>query len=403
MKYVIVVGDGMADYPIKELRGKTPLQAADKPNMDWIASHGKNGLLRTIPKKTEPGSDIAIMSILGYDPKKYHSGRGPLEAAGIDVKLEKDDLAFRCNLITEESGVIADYSAGHITTEEAQELMGAVKKNYGRLGDFYVGISYRHLFVMRDAPRGAGKLKTIPPHDIVGETVSDHLIKPKNNETAKILNEMTLKSKQILTSHPTNAARVKAGRKPANMIWLWGQGKRPRIKTLTEKYGLKGAIVSAVNVIKGIGVYAGMSKIEVPGATGYFDTNYENKAKYALKALKTHDLVLVHVEAPDEAGHMGDLGRKIEAIENIDSRLLGKIMDGLKGEYGEYVISIMPDHPTPIKVRSHTPEPVPVAIYSTRNERDAVKSFDEASAKRGALGLIEGHELMDELVKLSKA
>lgn len=400
MKYVIVVGDGMADYPIKELRGKTPLQAADKPNMDWIASHGKNGLLRTIPKKTEPGSDIAIMSILGYDPKKYHSGRGPLEAAGIDVKLEKDDLAFRCNLITEESGVIADYSAGHITTEEAQELMGAVKKNYWRLGDFYVGISYRHLFVMRDAPRGAGKLKTIPPHDIVGETVSDHLIKPKNNETAKILNEMTLKSKQILTSHPTNAARVKAGRKPANMIWLWGQGKRPRIKTLTEKYGLKGAIVSAVNVIKGIGVYAGMSKIEVPGATGYFDTNYENKAKYALKALKTHDLVLVHVEAPDEAGHMGDLGRKIEAIENIDSRLLGKIMDGLKGEY---VISIMPDHPTPIKVRSHTPEPVPVAIYSTRNERDAVKSFDEASAKRGALGLIEGHELMDELVKLSKA
>lgn len=400
MKYVIVVGDGMADYPIKELRGKTPLQAADKPNMDWIASHGKNGLLRTIPKKTEPGSDIAIMSILGYDPKKYHSGRGPLEAAGIDVKLEKDDLAFRCNLITEESGVIADYSAGHITTEEAQELMGAVKKNYWRLGDFYVGISYRHLFVMRDAPRGAGKLKTIPPHDIVGETVSDHLIKPKNNETAKILNEMTLKSKQILTSHPTNAARVKAGRKPANMIWLWGQGKRPRIKTLTEKYGLKGAIVSAVNVIKGIGVYAGMSKIEVPGATGYFDTNYENKAKYALKALKTHDLVLVHVEAPDEAGHMGDIDRKIEAIENIDSRLLGKIMDGLKGEY---VISIMPDHPTPIKVRSHTPEPVPVAIYSTRNERDAVKSFDEASAKRGALGLIEGHELMDELVKLSKA
>jgi 2,3-bisphosphoglycerate-independent phosphoglycerate mutase len=397
VKYIIVVGDGMADYPLEELGGKTPLQAADKPNMDWIASNGRSGLLKTIPKGMDPGSDIAIMSILGYDPRKYHRGRGPLEAAGMGVELEKEDLAFRCNLITEESGAIADYSGGHITTEEAQELMSVVRKNYGHLGDFYVGISYRHLFVMRNAPRGSDKLKTVPPHEIVGKKVSDNLIKPKNNEIAKTLNEMTLKSKQILSNHPTNIARVKNGRKPANMIWIWGQGKKPRIKTLVEKYGIKGAIVSAVNVVKGVGVCAGMSKFEVPGATGYYDTNYENKAKFALRALKGHDLVLVHVEAPDEAGHVGDTKRKIEAIENIDSRLLGKIVDGLKGEYA---ISVMADHPTPIKVRAHTADPVPFAVYSTKGKKDGVKYFDESSAKRGSLGVLEGHKFMDKFLQL---
>ncbi len=397
MKFIIVVGDGMAGYPLEELGGKTPLQVANKPNMDWIASHGRNGLLKTVPRGMEPETDIAIMSILSYDPRKYHTGRGPLEAAGMDVKLGKEDLAFRCNLVTEEKGIMADYSADHITTEEAQELISAVKGAYGHLGDFYAGVSYRHLFVMRNAPRGSDKIKTTPPHDIVGERLSGHLVKPKNSEVAKTLNGMILSSKQILSDHPTNIARVKRGRKPANMIWVWGQGKKPRMETLVKKYGIKGAIVSAVNIVKGIGVRAGMSKLEVPGATGYYDTNYENKAKFGLKALKDHDLVFIHVEAPDEAGHAGDVERKIEAIENIDSRLLAKILDGLKDEY---VISILADHPTPIKVRIHVPDPVPFAIYSTRDPGDAVKSFDEFSAKRGSFGILEGYKLMDKFLQL---
>jgi 2,3-bisphosphoglycerate-independent phosphoglycerate mutase len=396
MKYIIVVGDGMADYPLEELGGKTPLQVAEKPNIDWIASRGRSGLLRTIPKGMDPGSDVAMMSILGYDPSKYHRGRGPLEAAGMDVDLGEEDLAFRCNLITEENGMIADYSAGHITTDEARDLISVVRKNYGRLGDFYAGISYRHLFVMRNAPWGSEKLKTVPPHDIVGEKVSDYLVKPKNNEVAKTLNEMILESKQILSNHPTNISRVKNGKRPANMVWLWGQGKKPKIKTLVEKYGIRGAIVSAVNVVKGVGACAGMSKLEVPGATGYYDTNYENKAKFTLRALKNHDLVLVHVEAPDEAGHVGDIERKIEAIENIDSRLLGKIMDGLKGEYA---ISVMADHPTPIKVRAHVADPAPFTVYSTKGQKDGVKCFDESSVKKGSFGLLEGHKFMDRFLQ----
>ncbi len=397
MKFIIVVGDGMAGYPLEELGGKTPLQVANKPNMDWIASHGRNGLLKTVPRGMRPDSDIAIMSILSHDPRKYHTGRGPLEAASMGVELGKGDLAFRCNLITEEKGIMADYSADHITTEEARELISAVKGAYGHLGDFYAGVSYRHLFVMRNAPRGSDKLKTAPPHEIVGERLSGHLVKPKNSEVAKTLNEMILSSKQILSDHPINIARVKRGRKPANMIWVWGQGEKPRMETLAEKYGIKGAIVSAVNLVKGIGVCVGMNKLEVPGVTGYYDTNYENKAKFGLKALKDHDLVFIHVEAPDEAGHAGDVERKIEAIENIDSRLLAKILDGLKDEYA---ISILADHPTPIKVRVHVPDPVPFAIYSTRDQRDGVKSFDEFSAKRGSFGILEGYKLMDKLLQL---
>lgn len=396
MKYVVVVGDGMADYPLEELGGKTPLQVAEKPNMDWIASHGRNGLLKTVPRGMEPDSDIAIMSIMGYNPMKYHTGRGPLEAVGIGVKLRKEDLAFRCNLITEERGILTDYSAGHITTEEAEGLIKAVKEAYRHLGDFYAGVGYRHLFVMRNAPRGSEKLKTAPPHEIVGERVSEHLVRPKNDKVAKVLNEMILNSKQILSSHPINIARIKRGGRPANMIWLWGQGKKPRMETIAERYGIKGAIVSAVNLVKGIGICAGMDKLEVPGATGYYDTNYENKARFGLRALKDHDLVFIHVEAPDEAGHAGDIERKIEAIENIDSRLLGKILNGLKDEYA---ISILADHPTPIKVRVHVPDPVPFAIYSTKDQKDDVKSFDESSVKGGSLGILEGHKFMDKLLQ----
>jgi 2,3-bisphosphoglycerate-independent phosphoglycerate mutase len=396
MKYVVVVGDGMADRPLRELGGRTPLQAADKPNMDWIASQGRSGLLRTVPKGMEPESDIAIMSILGYDPRKYHTGRGPLEAAGLGVPLGKNDIAFRCNLITEEKGVIKDYSAGHITTEESGELMKVVEETYGHLGDFYVGVSYRHLFVLRDPPKGSNELRTVPPHEIVGEKLDRHLIKPKNLEIAKDLNEMVLNSRKILSNHPVNVKRVERGKKPANMIWIWGQGRKPAMETIAEKYGIKGAIISAVNLVKGLGVYAGMDKLDVPGATGYYDTSYENKAKFGLKALEDHDLVFIHVEAPDEAGHAGDIERKIEAIENIDGRLIKRILAGLKDEYA---ISIMTDHPTPINERVHVPDPVPFAVYSTKGGRDDVKHFDELSASKGAFGVLEGHRFMDKFLR----
>ncbi|HDI12743.1 MAG: cofactor-independent phosphoglycerate mutase [Hadesarchaea archaeon] len=386
----------MGDYPLEELGGKTPLQVARKPNLDWIAANGRNGLLRTIPEGTNPGSDIAIMSILGYDPKKYRLGRGPLEAAGMGIKLKKGEFAFRCNFITQKKGVIADYSAGHITTEEAQELINELKNEFKSLGDFYPGISYRHLFVLKKVPDDADNIKTTPPHDVVGGKVSDYLVRPEGNKTAKILNEMMLRSEQILSEHPVNISRLKTGKNPANMIWLWGEGKKPVMKTLGEKYGISGAVVSAVTVVKGIGVCAGMTKLEVPGATGYYDTNYENKAKYALRALEDHDLVLIHIEAPDEAGHVGDIERKIEAIENIDSRLLGNIIDALEGEYK---IAVMADHLTPIKVRGHVSDPVPISIYSTGGRKDEVKCFDENSVVEGSLGVLEGNRFMDIFIR----
>lgn len=396
MKYIVVVGDGMADRPLRELGGRTPLQVADKPNMDWIASKGRSGLLRTVPKGMEPESDVAIMSILGYDPRKYHTGRGPLEAAGLGVPLGEKDIAFRCSLITEEKGTIKDYSAGHIITEEAKDLMKAVKKTFGHLGDFYVGVSYRHLFVMRDPPKGIEKIRTTPPHEIVGEKLDKHLIKPKNLEVAKNLNEMILNSRKILSNHPVNVERVKMGERPANAIWIWGQGRKPAMESIAKKYGIKGAIISAVNLVKGLGMYAGMDKLDVPGATGYYDTSYENKAKFGLRALEDHDLVLIHVEAPDEAGHAGDIERKIEAIENLDRRLIKKILDGLKDEYA---ISILADHPTPIEERVHVPDPVPFAIYSMKGQSDDVEHFDELSASKGAFGILEGHKFMDKLLR----
>jgi 2,3-bisphosphoglycerate-independent phosphoglycerate mutase len=396
MKYVVIVGDGMADRPLEELGGKTPLQVADKPSMDWIASNGRCGLLKNVPRGMHPESDIAMMSILGYNPRKYHPGRGPLEAAGMDVELGRGDVAFRCNLITEENGVIKDYSADHVTTEEAKRLMKVVKENYEHLGDFYVGISYRHLFVMRNPPKGLDKLSSMPPHEILGEKLEKHLIKPKNIEAAKVLNEMILGSREVLSNHPVNIRRAKREKKPANMIWIWGQGRKPVMKTLNEKYGINGAIISAVNVVKGLGVCAGMDKLDVPGATGYYDTSYENKAEFGLKALEGHDLIIIHVEAPDEAGHAGDIERKIEAIENLDKRLVKKILDGLEDEY---VISITADHPTPIEVRGHVPDSVPFELYSTEGQKDDVEQFDESSASRGSFGTLEGHEFMDKLIR----
>lgn len=395
MKYLLVVGDGMADYPIDALNGKTPLQAANKPNIDEIASKGRSGILRTIPEGMPPGSSVANLSILGYDPKKWYTGRGPLEAASRGVSLAENDIAFRCNLITEENGILVDYSAGHITNDEAKELMESVRKNLGKPGkvDFYAGVSYRHLLILRDE-KYSNEVSCKPPHDFVGAKVAEVLPKaktPAGEPTANSLKKMILDSKRILEGHPVNVNRVTLGKRPGNMIWPWGQGKKPNMPTLQERYGVSGAVISAVDLIKGIGACAGMEIVNVPGATGFYDTNYEGKADYALRALEKYDMVFVHVEAPDEAGHSGDYRQKIKTIEDLDERLVGRLLNGLNQEC---TVALLPDHATPISVRTHTRDPVPFIICSPNIKPDKVKCFDEISAKRGGFGFLEGEEFM---------
>ncbi len=390
----------MSDYPVDALNGKTPLQVADKPNMDEIAAKGRSGILRTIPEDMEPGSDIANLSILGYSPKKFYTGRGPLEAASRGIPLGEDAVAFRCNLITERNGILVDYSADHITNDEAEELMNYVKKNLGKPGeiDFYVGVSYRHLLILK-GEKYSDEVLCTPPHDVVGAKISDVLPKAKSKASepvAAMLKKMILDSKRLLDGHPVNANRIANGKKPGNMIWPWGQGRKPNMPTLQKRYGISGAVISAVDLIKGIGAYAGMEIVNVPGATGFYDTNYEGKADYALRALEKHDMVFVHVEAPDEAGHSGDPLQKIKCIEDLDKRLIGRLLDGLNQECA---IAVLPDHATPISVRTHTNDPVPFAICSPLVKPDGIKRFDEVSAKRGGFGFLEGEELMPLFVR----
>ncbi len=391
MKYIVLVGDGMADYPIPEIGGLTPLQAADTPNMDFIAKHGKCGLARTVPDGKPPGSDVANLSILGYDPEKYYSGRGPLEAASIGITLERDDVAFRCNLITEKNGVLADYSSGHISTEEARLLIKSVDMELGNLCRFHPGVSYRHLLVSKKGE----KAQCTPPHDVVGQSIEEVL--PRGDD-AEYLISLISASKNILESHDVNKKRKKDGKNMANLIWPWGQGKTPDMPHFSDMFGVSGSIISAVDLLKGIGIYAGLEVIEVPGATGYLDTNFSGKARYALSSLEKLDFVLVHVEAPDEAGHMGNIEAKIKAISDFDEKVVGGLLDELGG-FGDFRIMVLPDHPTPISIRTHTREPVPFAIYSTVESADYVDRFDEFAAKEGVFGLVEGHRLMNLLIK----
>ncbi len=399
MKYIVLIGDGMADYPLDELEGKTPLQAAQIPNMDYLASNGVNGLLNTVPLPMEPGSDVANLSIMGYDPEKYYTGRGPLEAASIGADLEDNQVAFRCNFINEEDGLLADFNADHITTLEASELIEALNKIFYRFGKFYLGTSYRNLFVCKNGDMSS--LESTPPHDVVGEPIENHLVKPADDKKTILINRLMYESRDILSNHPVNLKRVQEGKKPANMIWLWGQGLKPRMELFSDKYGLKGATITGVDLIKGLGVYLGLTNIHVPGATGYYDTDYCGKAKYALKALEGHDLVFIHVEAPDEAAHAGDVVEKIKAIERIDRRILGKLLDNLP-EFGEYSVSILPDHPTPISIKTHAKDPVPYAMYSTKGDKDSVGSYDESSALKGSQGLRDGYQFMENFIKYSK-
>ncbi len=403
MKYVILIGDGMSDYPISELNDKTPLEVANKPNIDELTKYGKVGQLKTVPDNLEPGSDVANMSIFGYDPQKYYTGRGPLEAGSMGVKTKKNEVIFRCNLITENNGKIEDFNAGHITSEEASILINHLNNEFlkdsilDQFGDlkFYSGISYRHLFVKEGS--NLSNLKTTPPHDIVGQKIDD-FTKWDKYEFLNIKNIM-LYSKEVLENHSINEERIANNKKPANMVWLWGQGLKPSMPNFQEIYGLNGSVITGVDLLKGLGIFAGLKNINVPGATGYFDTDYKAKGKYASKALNDNDFLFVHIEAPDEAGHAGNIEEKIKAIERIDKHVLGQIRNSIS-EYEDYKIAILPDHATPIDIRTHTRDPVPLAIYSSFEEdsSDDVKIYTENSVVNGSLGIDKAHNLVRNML-----
>lgn len=398
MKYIVVVPDGMADHPLEEIGGKTPLDAARTPNMDYLAKHGRTGLIQTIPDGMEPGSDIGNMSLLGYDPRQCHTGRAPLEAANQNIILADDEIAFRCNLVTVEDGKMLDYSAGHIPTKEASILIDALHQGIVHKGvRFYPGKSYRHLLVLKVRnPKDYLKIQTYPPHDILNMAVKPYL--PSKSPEAEMLLMLTEKSKDIFKDHAVNQVRIDLGENPATMIWLWGQGMRLHLSSFKEKFGLEGAMISAVDLVNGIGRLAGFEVIDVPGMTGYYDTNYLGKAQYALEALKRKDIVYIHVEAPDEAGHNGDLKEKIAAIEKIDKDIIGTILNRY-GEHDDVRILVLPDHPTPVALRTHTAEPVCFVMCGKGIPADGSLKFTEASAKEKGLKFHNGESLLNDFTR----
>ena len=397
MKYIIILGDGMADEPIGSLGGRTPLQAACKPSIDRVAALGRSGMLATVPAGFAPGSEIANLSVLGYDLPKVFEGRGSLEAASMGVRIEDGEMAMRCNLLTIEQGRIKNHSAGHITSEEAAELIVFLQKELGG-GDanFFPGVSYRHLLKLKG---GDKRIATTPPHDVPGTPYRDVLVRalvPEAEATAVRINELVERSQELLKDHPVNRARVAAGKEPANSIWPWSPGYRPRMETLMQRYGIRdGVVISAVDLIKGIGVYAGLKPVDVEGATGLYTTNYEGKARAALDALRTHDFVFLHIEASDEAGHEGDAELKVRTIEYLDSRVVKTIFDEISGWDEPVSMAILPDHPTPCALRTHTAKPVPFTIYRTGVSGDGVQRFDERSAQEGSYGNLSGDEFMN--------
>ena len=392
-RYIILVPDGMGDRPLPELDGKTPMQVAKKPNMDWLAANGRVGAVNTIPTGMDPGSDVAALSLLGYDPHEYYSGRAPIEAASMQIPLDPKDVAFRCNLVTSDGETMDDYSAGHVTTEEARELITFVnEKLHTRMISFFPGVSYRHIMVWRDA---SPDVKTTPPHDILGKAIAEYL---PIGDGESVLRGMMFDSLELLDNHPINERRRAEGKNPANMIWLWGQGRALSVPSFFSKTGLTGGVISAVDLLKGLGRATGMAVPDVPGVTGFLDTNFEGKAQYALDVLKDHDFVLIHAEAPDEAGHIGSLEKKIEAIELIDRRLLGPLMEGLK-EVKRFRIMILPDHVTPISIRTHASDPVPFTLYSSFEPCETNLPFDERAVEETKLRVEEGYRLIELLLE----
>jgi len=408
MKYLIILGDGMADYPIAELGGKTPLQSAHKPYMDYLAQFGVTGMVQTIPEGVvHPGSDVANLSVLGYDPGKYYTGRSPIEAVSMGIKLSKKDTAFRCNLVTLsdepdfEDKYMIDYSSDEITTPEAAKIINSLNLMIGSSNMiFYPGVSYRHCMIWENAPTG---FTLVPPHDILQKCIKPYL--PSGSGAAQMLTLMH-RSSELLAGHPVNRSRIAKGLKPANSIWLWGEGKKPAIPSFFDKYGVKGSVIAAVDLIKGLGICAGMNTMKVEGATGNIDTNYEGKAFAALEELdKGQDFVFVHIEAPDECGHRHEIENKVKAIEMIDLHVIGPLLKGLderqnKPGFEDFTIMAVPDHATPIIMRTHTNDAVPFAIYKKSvAEYSGKDGYDEDSAKTTGIFINKGFELMDFFFK----
>lgn len=398
MKYIVMLGDGMADYPIEELGGKTPLEVAKKPNIDRLACGGELGMVKTVPEGLKPGSDVANLSAMGYNPLQCYTGRSPLEAVSIGIQMDDTDVAFRCNLVTlsdeaeYENKTMMDYSSGEITTGEAAELIRAVDEVF-RTSEilFYPGISYRHCMIWHNGPVG---LDLTPPHDISDRRVTEYL--PGN----PVMLDLMKRSYEVLKDHPVNKARVAKGLNPANSIWLWGEGTKPGVSRFEETYGVKGSVISAVDLIKGIGICAGMKVIEVEGATGNIDTNFRGKGEAALRTLLDgQDMVYIHVEAPDECGHHGDLEGKIRAIELIDQEIVGPLLKGLEEAGEDYSILVMPDHPTPISIKTHISDPIPYLLYrSTAPEESGIDTYTENTGKSTGRYVAQGYELMSRLL-----
>ena len=404
MKYIVMLGDGMADYPVPELDGKTPLQVANHPNMDFLAQNGAVGLAKTVPDDMSPGSDTANLSVMGYDPKIYYTGRSPLEAVSMGIDLSLSDVTYRCNLVTlsdsenYDDATMVDYSAGEITTEESTELVNYLNEHFKtEFINLYPGISYRHCLVMKDGKTGAS---LTPPHDISKKPIKEHLPKGEN---ADVLYAMMVRSRELLKDHPVNKKRVAAGKNPATSCWFWGEGTKPALTSFYDRFKKQGGVISAVDLIKGIGICAGHKLCEVEGATGNWDTNFKGKADAALKLLEDGcDYVYIHVEAPDECGHHGDVRHKIESIEAIDRDILGYIMESLHDKGEDFTVLVMPDHPTPIECMTHVSDPVPFILYSTvKDLSPSAEAYDEVHAKATELYVDNAADLSEHLISIN--
>lgn len=402
MKYIVVLGDGMADYAVKEFDGKTILDVAEKPNMDYMAANGELGLVKTVPDGMKPGSDVANLSVMGYDTKACYSGRSPLEAASIGVPLKDSDVTFRANLVTlsdeenYEDKTMLDYSAGEISTAEASELIKAIEEElHTDIQHFYAGVSYRHLLVWDG---GSTNVNLTPPHDISDKKITDYL--PKGEGAEKLLDFMK-KSEKILKNHPVNKERIAKGKRPATSIWVWGEGTKPQLEDFSKRFGLTGSVISAVDLIKGIAVCAGMKSIDVPGANGNHDTNYEGKTNAAFDTLTKDgaDFVYLHLEGPDECGHRGEAENKKYAVEMIDKKVIGELRSRLEAEGIDYKMMVLPDHPTPISLKTHVGDPVPYIIFSSVNKKDTALSYSEKNAEKTGTYIESGMELMEHFLK----
>ena len=410
MKYVLIIPDGMADQPIKKLNGKTPLEVACTPHMDYFAGRGVVGLSQNTPEGFSPGTDIGCLSVFGYDPRKYFTGRGPLEAAVYGIKMKPKDLVFRCNLVTTQGNILKDFTADHISLREAKKLIGrlnrAVRKIVKSHVRFYAGkaTGYRHLMIVKNAASVFDEIKCVPPHNILDQEYQqylpgrDPLTPMRQKKTGELLNQLMNISRDVFKDHPVNRRRRENRNGEASQIWLWGQGFRPKFPSYEARFGFRGGVITAVDVLKGIALHAGLEVIRVPGVTGYFDTNYLGKAEHAIRSLRKNDFVAIHIESTDEAGHMGDIKLKIKAIEDVDRLVLGTLRTALE-KFDDYKILLLPDHYTCVETRTHSSDPVPFFIYSSKEKKEGPRQFCEKSAKQSGFVMKEGHRLMDFFVR----